>query len=79
MCGAGAKFLNSKMATHFEVFGKLRSLGKSLDEISSSLPADGDAEDTNRARACLQLKALLTEAKIFKVFVLVPPVTLYCT
>ena len=55
------------MATHFEVFDKLRDLGRSLDKISSTLPADGNAQDTNKARACLQLKALLTEAKNFKV------------
>ena len=54
------------MASHFEVFDKLRDLGRSLDKISSTLPADGDAVDTNKARACLQLKALLTEAKNFK-------------
>ena len=54
------------MATHFEVFDKLRDLGRSLDKISSTLPGDGDAEDTNKARACLQLKALLSEAKDFK-------------
>ena len=55
------------MATHFEVFDKLRDLGKSLDKISHTLPADGNTEETNKARASLHLRALLTEAKNFKV------------
>jgi hypothetical protein len=56
------------MAAHFEVFDKLRDLGRSLDKVSSTLPPDGKAEDTNKARASLNLKALLTEAKNFKVY-----------
>ena len=63
----GGKFSKSKMATHFEVFNKLRDLGRSLDKISNTLPADGAPEETNKARACIQLRTLLAEAKNFKV------------
>jgi hypothetical protein len=57
------------MATHFDVFEKLRDLGRSLDKISSTLPTEKNAEETNKARACLHLRALLTEAKNFKVHI----------
>ena len=52
----------------FEVFNNLRDLGRSLDKISNDLPADENTERPSKARASLQLKALLTDAKNFKVF-----------
>lgn len=57
----------NKMAAHFEVFDKLRNLGKSLDKISHDLRSGESVEEPNKARACLHLRALLTEAKKMKV------------
>ena len=61
------EFYWQKMASHFEVFDKLRDLGRSLDRISSVLPSEKNTEDINKARACLQLKVLLADAKNLKV------------
>ena len=57
------------MATHFQVFDKLREFGKSLDNSSRALPkfTEDEEDTTNKARACLQLRAMLSEARTFKV------------
>ena len=57
------------MAARFEVFDKLRELGKSLDEASkiTTKLTEEEPQQINKARACLQLRGILADANNFKV------------
>ena len=52
----------------FEVFDKLRDFGRSLDKMSINLKNKESSDITSNARASLNLKNLLADAKNFKVF-----------